>query len=84
MKLEQNRSAAPRAIDHYSKSTESINSHEKSLKSFLLEKIFIVKSHNFKTGNIVLFAKFLRKKLNLCKTPEKNGYGKFRNIEEQR
>lgn len=54
------------------------------IKKFVLEKFSMIKNHNYKVRNVVRFAKFLRCKLHLQKSPKKKGFEKFFTAEEKR
>lgn len=54
------------------------------VRQYLLNKLLAIKTHNYQVNNVKLFAKFLRRKLNLNKAPKKKGYGRYFTDEEQR
>lgn len=60
---------------------DSTNNERKTFKKIFFEKIFLIKSHNFK---ILLITNYLKKKFNIKKSPKNKGYGQFLNIEEKR
>lgn len=60
---------------------DSARNEPKTLKEIFFEKLFVVKTQNYR---FMLMAKFLKRKLTLRKSPKHKGYGKFLNIEEKR
>lgn len=54
------------------------------IKKFVLDKLSMIKNHNYKFKNVFRLAKFVRCKLHLQKTPKKKGYDKFLTTDEKR
>lgn len=54
------------------------------IKRFVLDKLSIIRNHNYKVKNVVRFARFLRCTLHLQKKPKKKGYERFLTAEEKR
>lgn len=62
----------------------STNKRLVAIRQFVRNKLYAIKSHNYQISNIKLFAKFIRRKLNLNKAPKKKGYGRYFTDEEKR
>lgn len=57
------------------------NNDRKTIKKIIFEKLFTIRTRNFK---LMLLTNFLKRKFNIKKSPTKKGYGQFLNIEEKR
>lgn len=76
-------------IDPYFNIFEDSNSNQNrsnlsAFRQFLQNALWLMHIHNYKTRDLKLFTKFIRRKLNLNKKPKQKGYGQFLNEEQIR